>query len=298
MDVAVILSTYEWPRALELSLWGYAVQSYRDFQIVIADDGSGPETRALIERMRRQTGLDLVHVWQEDRGFRKSEILNRAILAAEREYLIFSDGDTIPRRDLVERHVALAEPGRFLAGGYVKLPADVSARITVDDVRSGRAVELGWLRAQGLRPGRRALRFARSLRWGTVLDHLTPTPPRWHGNNASTWREYLLAVNGFDMEMGYGGQDAALGDRLENLGIRPKRIRYRAPAVHLYHERPWRDPEGVRRNLAIRQRIRERGETRAPRGIAELDRPATPEPPVPSAPGSAAPDGTDRAPQL
>ncbi|MFW6201990.1 MAG: glycosyltransferase [Gemmatimonadota bacterium] len=272
MRVAVILSTYDWPRALELALWGYAVQTRRDFELVVADDGSGPATRALIERMRRETGLEIVHVWHEDRGFRKSEILNRAILAAaDHDYLIFSDGDTIPRDDFVAAHIELAEPGRFLAGGYVKLPARVSRAITVDDVVAGRATELDWLRGHGLRPGRKALRFTRSRRWATLLDRLTPTPPRWHGNNASTWREHLIEVNGFDMEMGYGGQDAALGDRLENLGVRPVRIRYRTAAVHLHHERPWRDPEVRRRNDAIRRRIRERGETRAPRGIAELD---------------------------
>ncbi len=270
MELAVILSTYNWPQALELSLWGYAVQTYRDFQVVIADDGSGPETAGVIERMRRETGLDIVHVWQEDRGFRKSEILNRAILATDREYLIFSDGDTIPRRDLVERHVLFAEPGCFLAGGYVKLPAEVSERIDVEAVRSGRATSLRWLRAQGFRPGRRALRFA-SLRWGALLDRITTTPARWHGNNASTWREHLIAVNGFDMEMGYGGQDAALGDRLENLGIRPKRIRHRAPAVHLHHERPWRDEAGMRRIVEMRQRIRATGDRWTPSGIAQVD---------------------------
>lgn len=271
MDIAVILSTYNWPRALELSLWGYAVQSHPGFSVTIADDGSGPETRALVERIAAETGLRIRHVWQEDRGFRKSEILNRAIASTDCEYLIFSDGDTIPRRDFVEVHAEHAEAGRFLAGGYVKLPADVSRRITVHDVRTGRATDLAWLRRHGFRPGRRNLRFPRSRAWATLLDHLTPTARRWHGNNASTWREHLLEVNGFDMDMGYGGQDAALGDRLENLGVRPKRIRYRAPTVHLDHDRPWRDPAGVQRNVEIRQRIRRTGEVRAPRGIAELE---------------------------
>lgn len=270
MRVAVILSTYNWPRALELSLWGYAVQTHRDFQVVVADDGSGPETAALIERMRREAGLDILHVWHEDRGFRKSEILNRAIVATDRDYLIFSDGDTIPRRDLVERHIEFAEPGVFLAGGYVKLTESVSSRIGVEEVRSGKATELRWLRAQGLRPGRRALRFA-PQRLGAILDRVTTTPARWHGNNASTWREHLIAVNGFDMGMGYGGQDAALGDRLENLGVRPKRIRHRAPAVHLHHERPWRDEAEVRRIAAVRKEIRATGDRWAPQGIQELD---------------------------
>lgn len=278
MDIAVVLSTYNWPRALELSLWGYAAQTHRDFSVVIADDGSGPQTRALIERLAAETRLRIHHVWQDDRGFRKSEILNRAIASTDCEYLIFSDGDTIPRRDFVAVHAEYADRGRFLAGGYVKLPAHVSNRITVDDVRSGRATDLAWLRAQGFRPGRRGLRFPRSRRSATFLDHLTPTARRWHGNNASTWRDYLLEVNGFDMDMGYGGQDTALGDRLENLGVRPKRIRHRAPAVHLDHDRPWRDPAGVQRNIEIRQRIRTTREVRAPRGIAELEPIGSPHP--------------------
>ncbi|HEU5209598.1 MAG TPA: glycosyltransferase, partial [Longimicrobiales bacterium] len=204
MRIAVILSTYNWPHALELSLWGYAVQTWRDLQVVVADDGSGPGTAAAIERVRAASGLEVVHVWHSDRGFRKNEILNRAILRTDREYLLFSDGDSLPHPRLVETHARLARPDRYLAGGYVKLPAAVSERITVDDVRSGNATRLRWLVAHGFRPGSRAFRWA-GPRFGALLDRVTTTPARWHGNNASTWREHLLAVNGFDASMGYGG---------------------------------------------------------------------------------------------
>src|SRR5690606_38524759 len=86
MRVAVILSTYNWPHALELSLWGYAVQTWPDLQVVAADGGAGPETRATSDRVRAQSGMDIVHVWHTDRGFRKNEILNRAILRTDCEY--------------------------------------------------------------------------------------------------------------------------------------------------------------------------------------------------------------------
>lgn len=269
-DTAVIVATYNWPAALELVVWGYAVQTVRPARVIVADDGSGPETRALVERLRGDTGLDLVHVWHDDRGFRKSEILNRAVVAAREPYLIFSDGDVIPRDDFVATHLRHAERGRFLVGMTVRLPKDVSARITVDDVRAGRPFDVRWLKAQGFAPGRHALRFSRANWWNTVLDAVTPTPPRWRGGNASTWREYIVAVNGFDMEMGYGGQDAEIGDRLENMGIRPKRIRFRASTVHLYHERPWRDAAMVERNREHRHRVRTSANRRARAGIAEL----------------------------
>jgi glycosyltransferase involved in cell wall biosynthesis len=271
LRISVVVSTYDKPHFLERVLWGYAAQRDRDFELVVADDGSGPETAALIERLRRETGLRLLHVWHEDRGFRKTEILNRAIVAASGDYLIFTDGDCIPRGDLVAVHRALAAPGRYLAGGDLTQPAGVSERVTVEAVRSGRAFDLAWLRAAGWRPGRRALRLTGSRRLGGFFDWITPTATHFHGNNASTWRTALEAVNGFEGEMGYGGLDKALGYRLDNLGVRGRQIRHRAVCLHLHHERPYRRPEVVERNREILERIRREGQTRARRGLAELE---------------------------
>ena len=270
MHISVIISTYNKPHFLERVLWGYAVQTRRDFQVVIADDGSGPETAAVVHRIGEETGLDLLHVWHEDRGFRKTEILNRAIVAARGDHLLFTDGDCIPRRDLLDVHYRLTEPGRYLAGGYLKLPEEVSAAVAVDDVVSGRVADLGWLRSRGWRPGRRALRLVRSRRLAALLDRLTPTAAHFHGNNASVSREALLEVNGFEGEMGYGGLDRALGYRLENRGVRGRQIRHRAICLHLHHDRPYKDPEVVQRNREILQRVKRSGEFRARRGIAEL----------------------------
>jgi glycosyltransferase involved in cell wall biosynthesis len=270
MTTSVVFTTYNEPRALELVLWGYAAQTLRDFEVVVADDGSGPATRAVVERMRRETGLVIRHVWHEDRGFRKTEILNRAILRSTGDYLVFSDGDCIPRDDFVETHVRLAERGRFLSGGYLKLPAGVSAAITPDDVRSGRVADLAWLRARGWRPGRHALRLVRNPRVAEALDRLTPTRATWNGHNASAWRDDLVRVNGYDMDMAYGGLDRAVGECLENADVRGKQIRFRAPVLHLHHERPYVDRARWQANRELRARIRGEGWTRARRGLAEL----------------------------
>ncbi len=270
MRISVIVTTYDQPRALEMVLWGYARQSHADFQLVVADDGSGPETAETIERVRTATGLGVEHVWHEDRGFRKCEILNRAILASTGDYLVFSDGDCIPRRDLVRVHAEQAEPGRFLSGGCLRIPAELSERLSLDDIRSGRFAELGWLRANGWRPGRRALRLVPSPSIAALLDRLTPTRTRFGGHNASTWRAAIERANGFEAEMGYGGLDRALGYRLRNLGLRGKQVRHRAICVHLHHERPYRNAETLRRNREILARIRREGEVRARTGLAEL----------------------------
>jgi glycosyltransferase involved in cell wall biosynthesis len=271
MTAAVIISTYNQPEWLEKVLLGYAVQTRRDFDVVVADDGSADETRTVIEHARALFGPRLLHVWQEDRGFRKCEILNRAIMACTAEYLIFTDGDCIPRRDFVERHLELARPGRFLSGGVVWLSRPLSEKLTAADIESGRLADPSWLRAQGWSSGRQRLRlFGRGV-LPDLLDALTPTAATFNGHNASVARSALVAVNGFDAEMGYGGLDRALGERLSNLGLRGKQVRYRAPCFHLDHDRPYRRPEVVQRNREIRARIRKSGEVRARLGIAELD---------------------------
>ncbi|HJS07406.1 MAG TPA: glycosyltransferase, partial [Pirellulales bacterium] len=117
MRLSVILSTFNSPAWLEKALWGYAAQSHRNFEVLVADDGSSDETRQRIDVMRVRTGMTIRHIWHEDRGFRKCTILNRAIEAAAADYLVFSDGDCIPRHDFLGVHARLARLGRFLSGG-------------------------------------------------------------------------------------------------------------------------------------------------------------------------------------
>ena len=142
MRISVIVSTYNQPGFLERVLWGYAVQTCGGFKVVIADDGSGCPTRALIARMRAETKLDILHVWHPDRGFRKSVIFNRAVVASGGDYLLFTGGDCIPRADLLDTHRRLAELGRYLSGGSVNVPPEVSDRISVSEVRSRHFAEL------------------------------------------------------------------------------------------------------------------------------------------------------------
>lgn len=270
MRVSVIITTYNQPEQLEKVMWGYAGQTHSDFELIVADDGSGPATIEVIDRVAAATGLDVLHVWHEDRGFRKTEILNRAILAGSGEYMIFSDGDCIPRDDFVAVHARLARPGCFLSGGYIKLPIEASKAISIDDIKSGRAMESSRLRALGWHPGKRALRLLRGWIAPTVLDIVTPTRRTWNGHNSSTWRSAILSVNGFDLDMAYGGLDRALGERLINAGMHGKQVRHRTPCLHLYHERPYVDRAKWKHNHEIRKRIRRDHEIRAHTGITEL----------------------------
>jgi len=270
--VAVVLATYNQPEWLRKTLWGYARQTYPDFEVLIADDGSGPDTAAVVrEAWAKYPSLDLRHVWHADTGYRKCVILNRATLAARGEYLIFSDGDSIPRRDFVAAHARLAAPGTFLSGGAVRLPREVSEAITEEDVEQRRAFDPRWLADRGFDPGRHRLRLLDGVFWPTVLDALSPTGSTWNGNNASTWRDVVVRANGFEHEMGYGGQDREFGERLANLGVRGRLVRHRAVAVHLDHGRPYKTEASIRRNREIRRETAASGSVRARCGIDQIE---------------------------
>jgi glycosyltransferase involved in cell wall biosynthesis len=249
----VIFSTYNSVEWLEKTIIGFSNQTFRNFEIIIADDGSGPATKDKIDELRKSTGMDLVHVWQEDHGFKKSRILNKAIMASSNDYLIFTDGDCIPRHDFVEQHVKYAEMGYFLSGGYFKLPMETSLKITKEDIRNGNAFNANWLLDNGLEWTYKLLKLTSKGWLERALNRHTTAKAVWNGHNSSGWKRDILSVNGFDERMEYGGQDREMGERLANLGIKSKQIRYSAICVHLDHSRDYAVNESVEKNLAIRK---------------------------------------------
>lgn len=270
VKISVIVSTYDSPAWLEKVLWGYRIQDCTPAEIIVADDGSGPETALVIERHRRVSRVPVVHAWQPHEGFRKCRILNQAIAAAAGDYLIFSDGDCIPRRDFVATHVRLARRRCGLSGGCIRLPLAASRAITEADIFSGRCMEESWIRVNGGFSWRGLLKVRASASGvGGVVDHLTPTRPSFNGHNASVWRDDALGVNGFDERMEYGGLDREFGERLTNRGVRFLHVRHRAVCLHLHHERPYVSPESWARNDAIRAETRRLRATWTSCGIAQ-----------------------------
>ncbi|MFP2995904.1 glycosyltransferase family 2 protein [Spongiivirga sp. MCCC 1A20706] len=252
MNISVIISTYNAEAWLEKVLIGYDMQIFKDFEMVIADDGSGPKTKALIDKYQKLVSYPIVHVWQEDDGFQKSRILNKAVEACSAPYIVMSDGDCIPRQDFLKIHEEHKERGYFLSGGYFMLPMNISEVINEADIRSGRCFDAKWLAANGLPSSFKTNKLTSHGFKSRLLNKLTPTNASWNGHNASGWKDDILAINGFDERMQYGGQDRELGERLFNLGIKSKQIRYSAICIHLDHPRGYKNKESIAKNRAIR----------------------------------------------
>jgi glycosyltransferase involved in cell wall biosynthesis len=265
--VSVILATYNQPAWLEKVLWGFEAQSFRDFELLVADDGSEAPTREVIERLTPRVRYPLRHVWQRHEGFGKCRILNEAVTQSGGEYLFFTDGDCIPRSDLLAVHAENARRGSFISGGYLKLPMPTSERITRESILAGQATDYRWLRGNGAPRSRRLARFRWGPRTAAFLDAITPTGATFNGHNSSLWREDLFAVNGFDERLHWGGLDRELGERLENAGVRGRQFRHRALVVHLDHPRGYKNVEGIAANRAIRDEVAAKKLTRAAVGL-------------------------------
>lgn len=269
-QISVIISTYNAVEWLRLTLAGYKIQSFLDFELVIADDGSTLETSGFIDEFKKQSPVPVIHVWHEDRGFQKSKILNKAILACNADYILMSDGDCIPRKDFVETHMENRETGYFLSGGYFKLPMAISEKITRDDITAQRCFDKAWLKKHGLEFSIVNIKLTAGKKQAKLFNALTPTAATWNGHNASGWKKDILAVNGFDERMQYGGQDRELGERLVNFGIKSKQIRYSAICVHLDHPRGYKTPESIAFNKNIRKQTREGKKTSTAFGIEKV----------------------------
>ena len=266
-SASVIITTYKSDQALRHVLLGYRQQDASDFEVIVAEDGCHEGTRAVIEEMRHLLVQPIVHVTQPDRGFRKTRILNQAIRSARSDYLIFSDGDCIPRYDFVRQHLAAARQGRFVSGGTIRLPRDITARVSPQNIASGDVVSPKWLESQGMNLAQKWPWLHQRCWLSKIADMTTTTRPTFNGHNSSAWKQDVLAVNGFDERMRYGGLDRELGERLTNAGISGIQMRHRAICVHLDHERGYVSADAIRRNRQIRAKTRANKSAWTPYGI-------------------------------
>jgi len=277
MKISVIVSTYNAEKWLENVLIGYSHQTYKDFELIIADDGSRPSTKELIDRYAANYPVPVRHLWHEDKGYRRQEILNVAIVEAANEYIIMTDGDCIPRKDFVEVHAKLAERGKFLSGGYCKLTMKTSEAITKEDILNDNCFDVAWLKKQDKLGFSQTLKLTAGPVLAAVMDTVTTTTPSFNNCNSSGFRDDMIAINGYDERMKYGGPDREFGERLENFGVKGKQIRHKAICLHLDHSRGYKTPESLAANLAIRKEVREREIKWTPYGIKKEEGVTLPE---------------------
>jgi glycosyltransferase involved in cell wall biosynthesis len=239
-QLSLIISVYNKPGNLRLILAALERQSWTDFEVLIADDGSGPEIRRLAAEVRADAKYPLIHLWHEDLGWRKNTMLNNAIRTAATEYLVFIDGDCLPSRHFLLDHWNEREIGRVLLGRRVETSERWSKELTLERVRSGAFERFGWNELSDMLRGK-SLRVEDGVRIPSAILRaiLLRSTRGMLGANFSAWKRDLEAVNGFDeLYDGPGcGEDSDLQYRLSLIGVRGKSLRNVAIEYHIWHPR-------------------------------------------------------------
>jgi glycosyltransferase involved in cell wall biosynthesis len=242
MRITLIITTYNRPDALAAVLEGCLVQTDRDFEVIVADDGSTQDTANLVATYQDRAKFAIKHVWQDDLGFRAAAIRNRALAAADSDYIIFIDGDCVPPAEFIASHRQLAERGWFLSGNRLMLTQAFSELVLRDKLPIHLWHARDWLRARWEGKIDRLLPLLRLNDLGWLRKQL---PRRWQGAktcNLSAWRDDLLRVNGLDESyIGWGLEDSDLVIRLLRAGILNKSARFSVPVFHLWHRENDRD---------------------------------------------------------
>uniref|UniRef100_UPI0040579B0B glycosyltransferase family 2 protein n=1 Tax=Candidatus Electrothrix sp. TaxID=2170559 RepID=UPI0040579B0B len=229
MKVSLIITTYNWKDALELSLLSGLQQTTKPMEIIVADDGSRPDTRKMIARVAAQSSLPVIHSWQEDKGFQLSASRNKAIAKTNGEYIVLIDGDIVMEKHFIADHLSFAQPGYFVQGTRVLLKEELSQEVLM------RKKMPETLCKQSVENRKNCLRSVLLSRLFSFKNHGMNGVRTC---NFAFWRKDALAVNGFNEEfIGWGREDSEFTARLLNYGLIRKNVKFKALAYHLYHPR-------------------------------------------------------------
>ncbi len=252
MKISVIVTTYNRPDALKRVLEGLRHQTVLPDEVIVADDGSAPNTSELVRNLIKDSPYLLHHVWQEDRGFRAARIRNKAVLQSRGDYLISLDGDCIPEKHFIADHHRLAEKGFFFQGKRILVGPSLAPFFTHEDANSTGKL-LRYALTNKIRNRHHIIRLTRFPSMvSTRLSGIKSC-------NMGFFRKDIIAVNGFNEDfIGWGREDSELAVRLFAYGLKRKGHQFMAICYHLWHEEHNRDRLSINDEL-LRMTVQKNG---------------------------------------
>lgn len=266
--ISVVVTTYNWPAALKLCLESLFAQSDKNFEIIIADDGSNAANSEITRAFCAKSSVPINYVHHDDQGFRAGTIRNKAVAVSKGEYLIFVDGDCVLPPEFIARHRQIAEAGYFVPGNRVLLSAAFTQEV-IDQHISLHQKSLWYFalcRAQRkinritafFRLPLGGLRYARPKKWQKAMTC-----------NLALWRKDFILVNGFDESFeGWGFEDSDLVIRLIHAGIKRKEGRFAVAVLHLWHPQNDRSKQDLNYQRLL-ERLRQQDFVSAEKGVSQ-----------------------------
>lgn len=235
MLISIIITTYNSPDYLRVCLNSFTHQTDKNFEIIIADDGSTKETKDAIKEYNNNN-FKIFHAWHEDQGFRAAKIRNEAVKLSSGEYLIFVDGDCIAFKDFVKNHRSLSEKGYFSRGNRVMTSENFTKEIINKDININSICFANFIKLRIQKKINRLIPFFRINKYPfrKILKK------KWKGAktcNLGVWRNDFKNINGYDENyIGWGREDSDFVIRLINSGVYRKEATFSTGLLHLNHK--------------------------------------------------------------
>ena len=256
----LVTPTYNWPNALELLLLSIMNQTVLPAEVIIADDGSKEDTRALIEDFQKKFPVPLIHIWHDDIKNRKPRIMNQAIAKAQYDYIIEIDGDIIMNKHFIEDHLKFAQKGFYLFGSRVNIQETL-----LTELFSKKIIDFNFF-SKGIKKRGRTIRIPFMMNFAKIVDKRSS---KLRGCNMSFWREDFIKINGFNEDLvGWGIDDSEMIERLQNIGIKGKRLKFAGIVYHIYHKE--QSKSHIEINHEIERQTKEKKLTFIEKGINQF----------------------------
>jgi glycosyltransferase involved in cell wall biosynthesis len=260
-ECSLVVSTYNWPEALKMCMKSVLIQTVLPKEIIFCDDGSGIETKNLINSFKNETSIPVKHVWQPDEGFQLAKIRNKGFAATSYDYIIQIDGDLVLHPDFVKDHLAFAKKGYFTTGSRVLLSKESTQQII-----NQRAVNIDFKK---IKYKNFLNKFRAPILWGLFAStYKNKGVNKYYvkGCNMAFWKKDILKINGYNENFtGWGKEDSEIAIRLINAGIKKRFLKFGGIVYHLYHKEASRELEKEnleKMNYSIKNKL-----INSPRGI-------------------------------
>jgi len=263
-SIGVVISTYNAASFLRLTLAGYAKQNIQNFSLYIADDGSGPEIKEVIDTFKANTDIPIHHVWHNDRGYRRASIINQTISIVEEPYILLTDADCVPLPNLLATHLSVAKSATFIRGSRVMFNKTLTQSLCQLDEWNPNTSFFNWVKWRLSGKINRILPLLMPIHCSKESQKLSGI----RGCHFAFWRNDIININGFDASYeGWGREDSDIAARFFHAGIMRRNL-YGMPVLHLWH--PEASRQKLTENDAILQDCLNTKRIRAKMGIEEL----------------------------
>ncbi len=236
---SLVFATYNWPEALSLCLESILSQTVLPAEIVIGDDGSKENTKAVIDAFRKKTTIPVKHVWHKDDGYRKTIIMNEALRQTTNDYIVHTDGDMILHPKFIEEHLEARAPGTFIRGSRAMI-----SKATTENLLAHKSINVNFF-SKGIE---NRMNSVRSPLLSSIHHIFKGVNFKYGllGCNFSFWKKDFVDVNGYNNGIfGWGHEDSELAARMLHNGIAKRTLKFKAICFHLHHAIYARDRESL-----------------------------------------------------